>query len=181
MFRTNLKDKIEFSPADDKVKKLGYTYQWENVDDAYVQGIELGVKWTPVKNLSTGVNWTFNQGKYKHVRGDWAETAYAKDSKNVSRFPNMTGDIIAEYTPGTWTITATGSLQGRMYIDYMKDDEVAEKIKHTNAFMLFNIRVAKKLEAFTLYAGGKNIFSYLQDEKHLDNAAFMYAPVYGAT
>lgn len=181
MFRTNLKDKIEFSPADDKVKKLGYTYQWENVDDAYVQGIELGVKWNPVKNLSTGVNWTFNQGKYKHVRGDWAETAYAKDSKNVSRFPNMTGDIIAEYTPGTWTITATGSLQGRMYIDYMKDDEVAEKIKHTNAFMLFNIRVAKKLEAFTLYAGGKNIFSYLQDEKHLDNAAFMYAPVYGAT
>jgi outer membrane receptor for ferrienterochelin and colicins len=181
VFRTNLKDKIEFAPADDEVKKLGYTYQWENVDDAYVQGIELGIKWNPLKDLSTGVNWTFNQGKYKHVRGEWAETAYAEDSKNVSRFPNMTGDIIAEYTPGTWTITATGSLQGRMYIDYMKDDEAAEKIKHTNAFMLFNLRVAKKLGMFTLYAGGKNIFSYLQDEKHLDNAAFMYAPVYGAT
>ena len=27
----------------------------------------------------------------------------------------------------------------------------------------------------------KNIFSYIQDEKHTDDAAFMYAPVYGAT
>ena len=34
IFRTNLKDKIQFSPADDEVKKFGYSYQWENVDDA---------------------------------------------------------------------------------------------------------------------------------------------------
>jgi len=181
IFRTNLSDKIEFAPADDNVKKLGYTYQWENVDDAYVQGIELGVKWNPFRDLSTGVNWTFNQGKYDHIRADWKDTEYAEASRNVSRFPAMTGDLIVEYTPGTWTFTATGSLQGRMYIDYMKDDEVAEKIKHTPTFMLFNLRAAKRLGQFTLYAGGKNIFGYLQDEKHTDNAAFMYAPVYGAT
>jgi outer membrane receptor for ferrienterochelin and colicins len=181
LFRTNLRDKIEFVPADDEVRKLGYTYQWQNIDDAYVQGIELGVKWNPLRHLSTGVNWTFNQGKYDHVRADWAETAYADDSRNVSRFPAMTGDMVVEYTPGTWTFSATGSLQGRMYIDYMKDDEVAEKIKKTAPFMLVNLRVAKRIGDFTLYAGGKNIFSYVQDEKHTDNAAFMYAPVYGAT
>ncbi len=181
LFRTNLKDKIEFRPADDKVKKLGYTYQWENIDDAYVQGLELGVKWNPFHNLKTGVNWTFNQGKYHHPRADWADSKYAEDSRHVSRFPAMTGDMMLEYTPGTWTFTTTGSLQGRMFIDYMKDDEEAVKIKKTNAFMLFNLRAAKRLGAFTVYAGGKNIFSYLQDEKHTDNAAFMYAPVYGAT
>ena len=49
IFRTDLKDKIQFAPASDDVKKFGYTYQWENVDDAYVQGIELGIKWTHLK------------------------------------------------------------------------------------------------------------------------------------
>lgn len=181
VFRTNLKNKIEFSDAGDDVKKFGYTYQWENVDDAYVQGVELGVKWNPMKDLKTGVNWTFNQGKYKHVRGDWENTPYAQDSKNVSRFPAMTGDIMLEYTPGTWTFTALGSLQGKMYIDYMSETVADRKIKKTDTFMLFNLRAAKKIGRFSVYAGGKNIFSYLQDEKHTDDAAFMYAPVYGAT
>ncbi len=181
LFRTNLRDKIEFAPASDNVRKLGYTYQWENVDDAYVQGLELTAKWNPVRNLKTGLNWTFNQGKFKHVRADWANTPYAEASKNISRFPSMTGDLNLEYTPGTWTFTVLGSLQGKMYIDYMKDDKVAEKIKETSPFMTFNVRAAKQIGAFSVYAGGKNIFSYIQDEKHTDNAAFMYAPVYGAT
>lgn len=180
-FRTNLKDKIEFAPASSDVKKLGYTYQWENVADAYVQGVEIGVKWNPFQDLSTGVNWTFNQGKYNKVRSDWANTEYAEASRNVSRFPAMTGDIVIEYTPGTWTFSATSSLQGSMYIDYMKDETIAEKIKKTNTFMLVNFRAEKRYGQFAVYAGGKNIFSYLQDEKHTDNAAFMYAPVYGAT
>ncbi len=48
--------------------------------------------------------------------------------------------------------------------------------------MLFNCKVAKDLgKNFTVYAGGRNIFSYIQDEKHTDDAAFMYAPVYGAS
>lgn len=218
LFRTNLKNKIEFSDADEKVKRLGYTYQWENVDDAFVQGVELGIKYNPINNLKLGVNWTFNQGKYDNERADWTErlamangevgetdaekadakaklagvkenlAKYAKDSRYVSRFPGMTGDFIAEYTPGTWSFSLIGSLQGKMYIDYTFDSEDAievaqnSKIKETPTFTTWNIRVAKTLgKNFTVYAGGKNIFSYLQDEKHTDDAAFMYAPVYGAT
>jgi outer membrane receptor for ferrienterochelin and colicins len=45
--------------------------------------------------------------------------------------------------------------------------------------MLFNTSVSKKLNNFKLYVGINNIFNYLQDEKHLDDAAFMYASVYG--
>jgi len=61
--------------------------------------------------------------------------------------------------------------------------EVAKnsKIKTTSPFVLVNCRASKRLGVFTIYAGGKNIFSYIQDEKHLDDAAFMYVPVYGAT
>ncbi len=51
----------------------------------------------------------------------------------------------------------------------------------TSTFMLFNCRTSKRFGMCTIYAGAKNIFSYIQDEKHTDDAAFMYAPVYGAT
>lgn len=194
IFRTDLKDKIQFAPASENVKKLGYTYQWENVDDAYVQGIEIGAKATLFRNFNAGLNWTFNQGKFKHERAEWADAndeenkkypqrlAYAKESKNISRFPAMTGDLSLEYTPGTWTFSLTSSLQGKMYIDYnSEDDGTQSKIKKTNLFTLWNCRIAKRIGSFSVYAGGKNIFSYIQDERHLDDAAFMYAPVYGAT
>ena len=194
MFRTDLKDKIQFAPASEAVKRLGYTYQWENVDDAYVQGIELGAKATLFKDFTAGLNWTFNQGKFKHERAEWADPEndevaaypqrlkYAGDSKNISRFPAMTGDLDLEYSPGSWTFSITSSLQGKMYIDYNSEDAPeTSKIKQTNTFLLFNCRASKRIGSFNVYAGGKNIFSYLQDEKHRDDAAFMYAPVYGAT
>lgn len=182
LFRTYLKNKIDFSDADDNVRKLGYTYQWENVDDAYVQGIELGAKINLMPQLNFDANLTFNQGEYKHQREDWKDTEYAKISKYIPRFPGMTGDFKLEYTPNTWTFTLSSSLQGKMYIDYYKDDEQPTKIKKTSPYALFNMRVAKNLgKTVQLYAGGRNILSYIQDEKHTDNAAFMYAPVYGAT
>jgi len=55
------------------------------------------------------------------------------------------------------------------------------KIKKTEPNMIFSARVSKKIKQFKLYAGVNNIFNYVQDERHLDDAAFMYAPVYGTT
>ena len=37
------------------------------------------------------------------------------------------------------------------------------------------------MTAVSLEMSDEPIFSYIQDEKHTDDAAFMYAPVYGAT
>jgi outer membrane receptor for ferrienterochelin and colicins len=184
LFRTDLKDKIGFTDADANVAALGYDYQWKNIDDAVVQGIELSVVTKMAKNLDLGVDVTYNKGQYKNFRDDWVGTDYESQSKYISRFPTTTGNLKIEYTPKTWSFAFTGSYQGTMYIDYYNEDidpllGDQTKIKKTDPFMLFNARASKKLNQFKLYAGVNNIFNYVQDERRLDDAAFMYAPVYG--
>ncbi|MEA3447293.1 MAG: TonB-dependent receptor [Bacteroidota bacterium] len=179
IFRTDLKNKIGFTDADASVAALGYDYQWKNIDDAFVQGVELSVMANLAKNLDFGVDLTYNQGEYKNVREDWIGTQYEKESKYISRFPTTTGNLKIEYSPKTWTFSVTGNYQGNMYIDYYSEDETQSKIKKTEPNMLINARVSKKLNRFKLYAGVNNIFNYVQDERHLDDAAFMYAPMYG--
>ena len=186
IFRTDLKDKIGFTDADADVAALGYDYQWRNIDDAFVQGVELSVMANLAKNLDLGVDVTYNQGKYKNAREDWIGTEYESTSKYISRFPTTTGNLKLEYNPKTWTFAITGNYQGTMHIDYYNeeiDPAVGDqsKIKKTNPFMLLNARISKELNQFKLYAGVKNIFNYIQDERHMDDAAFMYAPVYGTT
>lgn len=184
LFRTDLKDKIGFKDAEDKVSALGYDYQWDNIDDAFVQGIELTISSNPVKNLNIGVDFTLNQGKYKNVREDWVGTEYEEISKYISRFPMTTGGLKLEYTPKTWTFSINSSYQGTMYIDYYNEDidpviGDQSKIKKTKPYALLNARIAKDFKGVRLYAGANNIFNYVQDEKHLDDAAFIYAPLYG--
>lgn len=179
IFRTDLKNKIGFVDADESIATLGYDYQWKNIDDAFVQGVELSIMANMAKNLDLGLDLTYNQGEYKNVRKDWIGTQYEKESKYISRFPTTTGNLKIEYSPKTWTFSVTGNYQGNMYIDYYSEDETKSKIKKTEPNMLFNARISKKLNQFKLYAGVNNIFNYIQNERHLDDAAFMYAPVYG--
>lgn len=179
IFRTDLKNKIGFTDADASIAALGYNYQWKNIDDAFVQGIELSVIANLADNLDLVVDVTYNQGEYKNVREDWVGTQYEKESKFISRFPTTTGNLKIEYSPKTWTFAFTGNYQGNMYIDYYSEDETLSKIKKTEPYMLFNARVSRRLNQFKLYAGINNIFNYVQDERHLDDAAFMYAPLYG--
>ncbi len=184
IFRTDLKDKIAFSDADASVAAFGYDYQWENIDDAFVQGIELSVMTNLAQNLDMGVDFTYNQGEYNNTRADWQGTQYEDDSKYISRFPQTTGNIKCEYNPKSWSFVVSGNYQGKMYIDYYNeeiDPEVGDmsKIKKTDPFMLFNARASKQISQYKLYIGVDNIFNYVQDEKHLDDAAFIYAPLYG--
>jgi outer membrane receptor for ferrienterochelin and colicins len=184
LFHTRLNDKIGFTNADPDVSALGYDYQWRNIDDAYVQGIEFTFVTNLTRKLDLGIDITYNHGEYKNAREDWIGTEYEDISKNISRFPVTTGNLKVEYRPGTWTLALYGNYQGNMYIDYYNEDidpEVGDltKIKKTDPYVLFNTKISKQLRQFRLYAGVNNIFNYLQNERHLDDPAFMYAPVYG--
>lgn len=183
-FRTNLKNKIGFTDADDAVAAFGYDYQWRNIDDAFVQGVELTVMASPMTDLELGLDLTYNQGEYENAREDWVGTPYEDDSRFISRFPATTGNLRIDYSPADWFFSISANLQGSMYIDYY-NEEIDEtlgdqsRIKHTNPFILINARAARTIGQFKLYAGVNNLFDFVQDERHLDDAAFMYAPVYG--
>lgn len=184
LFHTDLKNKIGFTDADELVAALGYDYQWKNIDDATVQGMELSFLSNVTRNLNFGIDFTWNYGKYKEVRDDWADTPYAEISKYISRFPTTTGNIQLDYDIKNWDFVLTGNFQGPMYIDYYNTEinpviGDQSKIKKTDPYMTFSARVSKQMNQLKFYGGIKNIFNYLQDEKHLDDAAFMYAPVYG--
>lgn len=182
LFYTYLKDKIDFSDASDDAKARGYTYQWNNIDDATVAGVELTILVNPVRNLNIGLDFTFNDGRYRNNRDDWKGTEYEEISRYIPRFAQTTGGLKVEYSPKNWFFSINADYQGKMYIDYnSEDDPNTSKIKQTNPYVIFNARVARNLgNNFNLYVGGKNIFGYIQDEKHLDDAAFIYAPLYGA-
>lgn len=180
-FYTRLLNRIDFADADDEVKSLGYTYQWRNIGNATVSGVEMTLLVNPVRYLNFGVDFGLNKGKYDKVREDWENTPYEDISINIPRFPTTTGSFKIEYAPRSWNFTFYGLYQGQMYIDYISDTpERDSKIKKTEPYMTFNASVSKTFGKVRLYAGGKNLFSYIQDEKYLDDAAFMYAPVYGA-
>lgn len=181
LFRTDLKDKIDFGDPDAEVRALGYDYQWHNVDDATVQGVEASIVAMLHYDFTAGIDLTFNHGAYKHVRADWVGTPYEAVSRYIPRFAQTTGNLKLEYTPKTWTFTFTAGYQGKMYIDYMAENSADAKIKQTNPFVLCNARVGKRIGIVQLYAGGNNLLNYTQDERHLDDAAFIYAPIYGFT
>lgn len=184
-FRTNLKDKIGFTDASEASKKLGYTYEWANIDDAYTQGTELGARTLLARDLVLDLNLTYTDAQYKNERQDWVEyhPEYAKDSKHIPRVPRITGGIELTYTPGNWDLALAADHTGRMYIEYSKDEDIEQpesRIVHTSDFWVVNAKIARSFSnGITYFVGVKNLFDYTQEERHPDDAAFMYAPYTG--
>jgi len=185
LFRTNLQNKIGFTDASEVSKRMGYTYEWDNIGDAYTQGIELGARALLVRDLVFDLNLAYTDAQYENERQDWVEThpEYAEDSKYIPRVPKITAGIGLTYTPGKWDLALNWDYTGRMYIDYYKDEDIEQsesKIVHTPDFYVVNAKIARTFSnGVTLFVGAKNLFDYVQEERHPDNAAFMYAPYTG--
>jgi len=180
IYRTNLGNKIGFMEAGIRARSLGYTYEWKNIGKAYVQGVEGTVEVYLFKELSLSGNFTFNDGQFEEEREDWIGTPYQNISKYISRFPRSTGSAIIEFMPQSWVIVLEANYTGKMYIDYFEDEESPTKIKETEPFWKINTKISKKFtDKFELYLGVKNLTDYIQPERHMDDAAFLYAPVYG--
>lgn len=180
LFYTRLTGAIGFVDAGPDAEALGYTYEWVNIDNAYVTGLELGIQYSLISDLVGGVSLTLNEGKYDNPRSDWVGTDYENQSRNIPRFAVVTSGLNLKYSPRGWTVNADLDYTGKMFIDYYQDGESPLKIKETEPFAILNMRVSRQVASgMDVYLSVDNVTDYVQPERHLDDAAFMYAPAYG--
>lgn len=180
LYRTDVRGKIGLVDAGEAASARGYDYEWRNIDDAFVQGLELSGRYEATRSLVIDGHATFASGEYENVREDWIGTEYESNSIHVSRLPQYSTGLKAEYRPVGWSAVLGAEVQGPLYIDYYADGDEPTKIKETETYVIVNARVSKHLtEDLSLFVGGDNLTDYVQEEKHTDDAAFMYAPVYG--
>lgn len=181
VYRTQLTDAIAFADAETEVAELGYTYQWENIDDAYVMGAEFNSSLSIATGLVIGARLELFEGQYDNPRADWLGTAYEDASRNISRYPQTSGGLKVDYSLGQWNLVVDADYKGKMYIDLTEPADPSEvKIYETESFVVLNTKLSKTfLDFYNVYVGLRNLTDYTQEEKHVDDAAFMYAPVYG--
>ena len=181
LFRTELKDAISFAAAADHIADLGYSYQWQNTDDAFVTGVEFNGSCAVYQALRLGVRFELFHGEYDNPREDWVGTPYEDASKNISRYPQISGGVKLEFSPSTWKFIIDTDYKGKMYIDLTEPADPADiRIHETESFVLVDVKLSKKIfDRYRVYAGARNLTDYTQEVKHIDDAAFMYAPVFG--
>ncbi len=180
LYRVDMRDKVGLVDASESAAARGYTYEWENIDDAFVQGIEVDARHEVTAALVLNAYATLAQGKYDNAREDWVGTEHEDESAHISRLPKYSAGLGVEYRPARWNVVVDANLQGPLYIDYFADGEEPTKIKETETFVIVNAKVSREVASgIELFAGARNLTDYVQEEKHSDDAAFMYAPVFG--
>ncbi|MCK4350935.1 MAG: TonB-dependent receptor, partial [Candidatus Krumholzibacteria bacterium] len=186
LFRTDLENKIEFTDASDESKRLGYTYEWENIGDAYTQGVELGARILAFNNFVVDMDFAYTDARYANERSNWVEAhpEFAGDSKFISRVPETYGGIKFNFNPQNVSLVLDFDYTGPMYIDYYQEEDIempGSKIKRTEPFVIVNTRFAYRIDNWGVkpFIGAKNLFDYVQDEKNLDDAAYIWAPWVG--
>ncbi len=185
LFRTNLRNKIGFTSAGEHAQRLGYTYEWQNIAEAYTQGLELGIQTAVGKDLTLDLSGAYIDARYSQARPDWLEAHpdYAEDSKYLPRTPLTTAGLGVTYTPGPWNLNVSANYTGPMYVDYYQDDDVwspGSKIVRTPSFVVTDCKFSRDVwGVFMLFGGVHNLFDYVQQERHPDDAAFVFAPITG--
>ena len=181
LYRTDLEDAIAFVEADDEISALGYSYQWQNIDNAYVMGMDIAGSYAITNDFVFSLRFEYFEGKYDKARSDWTGTEFEEISRNISRYPGYSGGVNLEYSPSTWGFNFDADYKGKMFIDLTEPADPADiKIHETEPFVIINTKISKRIfDNYQLYIGARNLNDYTQEEKHIDDAAFMYAPVYG--
>ncbi len=211
LFRTNLQGKIGFVNAKTTMKSQGYDYQWQNIGDAFTQGLELGwqsafsprfrvegsLTYTDAQYGATREDWTLSSQAYRelwvqefgeeqgeHLFQQWCPVyrQAADRSRFIPRDPRLSGSLTGHARPGNWQITCSAEYTGAMYLDYFLEGAVPAEIKHTSSFWMMSTRIAYTFDStFTGFVGAKNLGNYVQQDRRPDDAAFIWGPLIGRT
>ncbi len=180
---TELTNAIGIMNAGDYAKARGYDFEYRNIDDAVIYGVDLNARVPLMQRLQVTGDLSWFNGEYNNVREDWIGTPYEDDSKYISRYPSLSGGLRLDYNPGKWQTTLDARYTGSMYIDYAEEDDIANPgsmVFETDPYVILNAQVSWQVHSlYKLYAGGRNLGDYIQPVKRTDDAAFFYAPIYG--
>jgi len=186
IFRTNIKDKIEFISAEEAEIPPGFDYKWSNVGNAYTQGVEVVFTGITMNNLldyhfdiayidAKFDEYRFTEKDYPSQNDGW------KYSNRIPRSPNWTGSSSLTFKPRNWQFLLNGTLTGSMYIDHCPEEDANNLIiEKTDPYFIFNAKITRMFGTrLSLFIGAKNLFNYVQKNRDSTDAAYIYAPLYG--
>ena len=186
VFRTDIKDKIEFISPGDGIIPDGYDYRWSNVGNASTHGFELtagGVSYGGFFEYSADLVYTYAKfDEHRFSREDYpGEDGGWENSDRIPRSPEWTGNVSFSINPGDWRLTAQANYVGSMFIDHVPEEDTnLLRIEETKGFVTVNTRVARSFKRkFTFFFGAKNLFDYVQPKRDITDAAYIWAPLYG--
>lgn len=189
--RTNIQDKVDLAEYEEPDE--AYDLTWQNAEGtSYTQGFELNGGYEH-SFFSVDVGYGFTDAQYEEE-----QIAGIEESKYVPRSPRHNAFLElglfsdragTDFTDG-WSLDMGARLLGSMYIS--RDIDIAdypgenlEEVVKTDPYVLVDARINKRFNSIGLdiYLAGENLTNTVQERKQwdVDDAAMMYAPIYGTT
>ena len=155
----------------------------QNGSGARVAGLNVEVKYIPIRNLELQAGFTYQQSRYRKPE-QWSETVEAQTK--MFRSPDTYGFLMLYYSPvKRLDLSLTGTYTGRMLIQhfagYIENDreEVSKPFFDLNFKIAYGIKLKDNM-ILEVSLGMKNIFNSYQkdfDKGELRDAGYIYGPV----
>jgi outer membrane receptor protein involved in Fe transport len=192
IFRTNISDKVvleEYSGSDDS-----YDLEWANAEgEAYTQGLELrgGFEY---RLFEFEAAYVLTDARYEEEQIQGNER-----SIHIPRSPMHTGNIDVSLFSNpdgerffdAWRLNVGLNIVGSMHIERDGDvvdaypEESLDEIVKTEPYATVDARLSKRINQIGLdvYVAAGNLTNTVQNRKpwDVDDAAMVYAPLYGTT
>lgn len=180
-FYTTLKDVfVLVSEGTDNAGNLLLSRQ--NGSGAMVAGLNVEVKYIPIRKLELQAGFTYQQSRYREPE-QWSETVAPQ--KKMFRSPDTYGFLMLYYSPvKRLDIALSGTYTGKMLLQhfagYIESDreDISKPFFDLNAKLSYGIKI-KDNTLLEVSIGMKNIFNSYQndfDQGEFRDAGYIYGP-----
>ena len=155
----------------------------QNGSGARVAGLNVEVKYIPIRNLELQAGFTYQKSRYRKPE-KWSETVAAQT--RMFRSPDTYGFLMLYYSPvKRLDLSLTGVYTGKMLIQHFAGYIESDCEEESKPFFDLNFKVAYGIKLkdnmiLEVSLGMKNIFNSYQkdfDKGELRDAGYIYGPV----
>lgn len=155
----------------------------QNGSGAYVGGLNVEVKYIPIRDLEIQAGFTYQQSRYREPE-QWSEMV--EPQTKMFRSPNTYGFLMIYYSPvKRLDLSLTGTYTGKMLLQHFAGFVDTDREEVSKPFFDLNFKIAYGIKLkdnmiLELSLGMKNIFNSYQkdfDKGELRDAGYIYGPV----